>query len=147
MSLQHSVGGSGLADILERILDKGIVVAGDISVSLVGVELLTVRIRLVVASVDRALEMGIRWWEGDAALSGGARPQSGGHHRAAGTGGAAGACAGRRDRCAAGLQRAPPWGLRPVRQPRACRDDPAPAVTRLQRLPPPERARPRRRQG
>ena len=73
--MQHSVGGSGLADILERILDKGIVVAGDISVSLVGVELLTVRIRLVVASVDRALEMGIRWWENDAALSGG-RPQA-----------------------------------------------------------------------
>jgi hypothetical protein len=70
MALQHSVGGSGLADILERILDKGIVVAGDISVSLVGVELLTVRIRLVVASVDRALEMGIRWWENDAALNG-----------------------------------------------------------------------------
>jgi hypothetical protein len=68
MALQHSVGGSSLADILERILDKGIVVAGDISVSLVGVELLTVRIRLVVASVDRAMEMGIRWWEGDAAL-------------------------------------------------------------------------------
>ena len=70
--MQHTVGGSGLADILERILDKGIVVAGDISVSLVGVELLTVRIRLVVASVDRALEMGIRWWENDAALNGGA---------------------------------------------------------------------------
>lgn len=69
MSLQHSVAGSGLADVLERILDKGIVVAGDISVSLVGVELLTVRLRLVVASVDRALEMGIRWWEADAALS------------------------------------------------------------------------------
>ncbi len=70
MSLQHSVGGSGLADILERILDKGIVVAGDISVSLVGVELLTIRLRLVIASVDRALEMGIRWWEADAALTG-----------------------------------------------------------------------------
>jgi hypothetical protein len=70
MALQHSVGGSSLADILERILDKGIVVAGDISVSLVGVELLTVRIRLVVASVDRAMEMGIRWWEGESALTG-----------------------------------------------------------------------------
>jgi hypothetical protein len=70
MSLQHSVGGSGLADILERILDKGIVVAGDISISLVGVELLTIRLRLVVASVDRALEMGIRWWEADTALTG-----------------------------------------------------------------------------
>ena len=76
MSLQHSVGGSGLADILERILDKGIVVAGDISVSLVGVELLTVRIRLVVGSVDRALEMGIRWWENDSALNGSRVPQA-----------------------------------------------------------------------
>ncbi len=71
MTLQHTVGGAGLADILERILDKGIVVAGDIAVSLVGVELLTVRVRLVVASVDRALEMGIRWWEADSALTGG----------------------------------------------------------------------------
>jgi hypothetical protein len=70
VSFQHAVAGAGLADILERILDKGIVVAGDISVSLVGVELLTIRVRLVVASVDRALEMGIRWWEGDAALTG-----------------------------------------------------------------------------
>lgn len=70
MALQHSVGGSNLADILERILDKGVVIAGDISVSLVGVELLTVRIRLVVASVDRAMEMGIRWWESDSALTG-----------------------------------------------------------------------------
>lgn len=70
MSLQHSVAGSSLADILERILDKGIVVAGDISISLVGVELLTIRIRLVVASVDRALQMGIRWWENEPALAG-----------------------------------------------------------------------------
>ncbi|NKC34549.1 gas vesicle protein GvpJ [Falsiroseomonas selenitidurans] len=68
--MQHAIGGSSLADILERILDKGIVVAGDISISLVGVELLTIRVRLVVASVDRALEMGIRWWEADAALTG-----------------------------------------------------------------------------
>jgi hypothetical protein len=75
MPVQHSVGGSSLADILERILDKGIVVAGDISVSLVGVELLTVRIRLVVASVDRALDMGIRWWENDGALAGSADPK------------------------------------------------------------------------
>ncbi|WP_419897209.1 gas vesicle protein [Roseomonas sp. USHLN139] len=74
MSLQHSVGGSSLADILERILDKGIVVAGDISVNLVGVELLTVRLRLVIASVDRATEMGIRWWESDTAYRGGAPP-------------------------------------------------------------------------
>jgi hypothetical protein len=69
MAINHPVTGSGLADVLERILDKGIVVAGDIAVSLVGVELLTVRIRLVVCSVDRALELGIRWWETDPALS------------------------------------------------------------------------------
>ena len=67
--MQHAVAGSGLADVLERILDKGIVIAGDVAVSLVGVELLTVRIRLVVCSVDRALELGIRWWETDAAYS------------------------------------------------------------------------------
>jgi hypothetical protein len=67
--VQHAVQGQGLADILERILDKGIVVAGDISVSLVGVELLTIRLRLVIASVDRALQMGIRWWESEPSLS------------------------------------------------------------------------------
>jgi hypothetical protein len=69
MTMQHTVNGSGLADVLERILDKGIVIAGDVAVSLVGVELLTVRIRLVVCSVDRALELGIRWWETDPMLS------------------------------------------------------------------------------
>jgi hypothetical protein len=69
MTMQHAVAGAGLADVLERILDKGIVVAGDVAVSLVGVELLTVRIRLVICSVDRALELGIRWWETDPALS------------------------------------------------------------------------------
>lgn len=68
--MQTAMNAASLGDILERILDKGIVVAGDISVSLVGVELLTIRLRLVIASVDRALEMGIRWWEGDAALTG-----------------------------------------------------------------------------
>jgi hypothetical protein len=69
MTMQHTIGGSGLADVLERILDKGIVIAGDVAVSLVGVELLTVRIRLVICSVDRALELGIRWWETDPMLS------------------------------------------------------------------------------
>jgi hypothetical protein len=69
MTMQHTVAGSGLADVLERILDKGIVVAGDVAISLVGVELLTVRIRLVICSVDKALELGIRWWETDPALS------------------------------------------------------------------------------
>lgn len=56
---------SNLADILERVLDKGIVVAGDIVVSLVDVELLTIRLRLLIASVDKAKEMGINWWESD----------------------------------------------------------------------------------
>lgn len=56
---------ANLADILERVLDKGIVVAGDIVVSLVDVELLTIRLRLLIASVDKAKEMGINWWEHD----------------------------------------------------------------------------------
>lgn len=56
---------SNLADILERVLDKGVVVAGDIVVSLVDVELLTIRLRLLIASVDKAKEMGINWWESD----------------------------------------------------------------------------------
>lgn len=61
--------GSTLADILERVLDKGIVIAGDISVSVGSTELLSIRIRLLVASVDKAREMGINWWEGDPFLS------------------------------------------------------------------------------
>ena len=54
-----------LADVLERVLDKGIVIAGDIQINLLDIELLTVRIRLLVASADKAKEMGIDWWEGD----------------------------------------------------------------------------------
>lgn len=60
---------TNLADILERVLDKGVVIAGDIVVSLVDVELLTIRLRLLVASVDKAKEMGINWWEDDPWLS------------------------------------------------------------------------------
>jgi len=59
----------GLADVLERILDKGVVIAGDVSVSLVGIELLTIRLRLLIATVDKAKELGINWWEGDPRLS------------------------------------------------------------------------------
>lgn len=59
----------GLADVLERILDKGIVIAGDVSISLVGIELLTIRLRLLIATVDKAKEMGINWWESDPRLS------------------------------------------------------------------------------
>jgi hypothetical protein len=54
-----------LADVLERVLDKGIVVAGDIRIELLNIELLTVRLRLLIASADKAREMGIAWWEGD----------------------------------------------------------------------------------
>lgn len=58
----HSTSTSNLADILERVLDKGIVIAGDIKVKLVDVELLTIQVRLLVASVDKAREMGMDWW-------------------------------------------------------------------------------------
>ncbi|MFI9154432.1 gas vesicle protein [Streptomyces sp. NPDC053367] len=66
-------GGSNLADILERVLDKGVVIAGDIRINLLDIELLTIKLRLVVASVDKAREMGIDWWENDPALSSRAR--------------------------------------------------------------------------
>lgn len=66
-----SGGQANLADILERVLDKGIVIAGDIRVNLLDIELLTIKIRLIVASVDRAREMGIDWWETDPSLSSG----------------------------------------------------------------------------
>ena len=58
-----------LADVLERVLDKGIVIAGDIQIRLLDIELLTIIIRLLVASVDRAREMGINWWESDEYLT------------------------------------------------------------------------------
>jgi hypothetical protein len=57
-----------LADILERVLDKGIVIAGDIQINLLDIELLTIKLRLLIASVDRAREMGINWWESDPTL-------------------------------------------------------------------------------
>ncbi|MBI3779921.1 MAG: gas vesicle protein [candidate division NC10 bacterium] len=65
----QSVQATGLADILERILDKGLVIVGDIKVNLTDIELLTIKIRLLVASVERAKEIGIDWWETDANLS------------------------------------------------------------------------------
>ena len=58
-----------LSDVLERVLDKGIVIAGDIQINLLDIELLTIKLRLLVASVDRAREMGINWWEGDPFVS------------------------------------------------------------------------------
>jgi hypothetical protein len=65
----HRQESTNLADILERVLDKGIVIAGDIRVNLLDIELLTVKIRLLVASVDKARELGIDWWEHDPTLS------------------------------------------------------------------------------
>jgi hypothetical protein len=59
---------TNLADILERVLDKGIVIAGDIQINLLDIELLTIKLRLLIASVDRAKEMGINWWESDPSL-------------------------------------------------------------------------------
>jgi hypothetical protein len=67
--IQRSIESTNLADLLERILDKGIVIAGDIKIRLVEVELLTLQIRLVVCSVDKAKELGIDWWAANPAFS------------------------------------------------------------------------------
>lgn len=71
--IAHTGEASSLADVLERILDKGIVIAGDIKIKLCDIELLTINIRLIIASVDRAKEMGIDWWESNPFLSSMAR--------------------------------------------------------------------------
>lgn len=68
-NISHSVNSTNLADILERVLDKGIVIAGDIRIQIADIDLLTIKIRLVVASVDKALEMGINWWQDDTFMS------------------------------------------------------------------------------
>jgi hypothetical protein len=60
--------GTNLVDILDRILDKGLVVAGDVRISLANVELLTVRIRLLVCSIDKAEQIGLNWWRYDRSL-------------------------------------------------------------------------------
>jgi hypothetical protein len=67
--MQQSLQATNLADILERVLDKGIVIAGDITISLVDIELLSIKVRLLIASVDKAKELGINWWEADPMLS------------------------------------------------------------------------------
>jgi Gas vesicle protein len=68
---------TNLADILERVLDKGIVIAGDIQINLLDIELLTIKLRLLIASVDRAREMGINWWETDPSLQAMERGENG----------------------------------------------------------------------
>ena len=67
--MMHATNATNLADILERVLDKGIVIAGDIRIQIADVELLNIKIRLLVASVDKAMEMGINWWQQDSYLS------------------------------------------------------------------------------
>jgi hypothetical protein len=59
---QHSVQSTNLAELLERVLDRGIVIAGDIKVKLLDIELLTIQLRLVICSVDKAKEIGLDWW-------------------------------------------------------------------------------------
>ena len=70
MSLEprRAYQGTNLVDILDRILDKGLVVAGDVRISLANVELLTIRIRLLVCSIDKAEQIGLNWWRYDRAL-------------------------------------------------------------------------------
>ena len=68
-SLTEGHRSSGLVDVLDRVLDKGLVVAGDIKVSLAEVELLTIRIRLLICSIDKAEQIGLDWWKYDHHLS------------------------------------------------------------------------------
>jgi hypothetical protein len=67
--MQHPIQSATLADLLERILDKGIVIAGDIRIKLVEVELLTIQLRLVICSVDKAKELGLDWWTNSSPLN------------------------------------------------------------------------------
>ena len=75
-AMNHATHSSTLADVLERILDKGVVIAGDITIKLVDIELLTIQIRLLVCSVDKAKEMGIDWWMTNSYLSSSAKEKS-----------------------------------------------------------------------
>ena len=71
----HSNDSTNLAELLERILDKGVVIAGDIRIKLVDIELLTINIRLLISSVEKARELGIDWWTRTAFLSSAATPE------------------------------------------------------------------------
>ena len=75
-SVSHYSNSNNLADILERVLDKGIVVAGDINVNIAEIELISIKIRLVICSVDKAKELGINWWANDPYLSAAASEKS-----------------------------------------------------------------------
>jgi hypothetical protein len=67
--MEHSMQSNTIVDVLEKVLDKGVVIAGDITVGIADIELLTIKIRLIVASVDKAKEIGMDWWENDPYLS------------------------------------------------------------------------------
>jgi hypothetical protein len=67
--VSHALQSTNLADLLERVLDKGVVITGDIRVKLVDIELLTVQLRLLICSVDKAREMGIDWWTNNPAFT------------------------------------------------------------------------------
>lgn len=69
-TVEHALQSATLADLLERVLDKGIVIAGDIRIKLVEVELLSIQLRLVVCSVDKARELGLDWWTNNSTLAG-----------------------------------------------------------------------------
>ncbi len=74
--ITHTTNSATLADILERVIDKGVVIAGDIKVNLADVELLNIKIRLLICSVDKAVELGINWWQNDPLLSSNAEVQT-----------------------------------------------------------------------
>ena len=74
-NITHATDSSTLADVLERILDKGLVIAGDIKIKLVDIELLTIQIRLLICSVDKAKEMGIDWWTTNSYLNPASAPE------------------------------------------------------------------------
>ena len=65
----------GLVDILDRVLDKGLVIAGDIKINLANVELLTIQVRLLVCSIDKAEQIGLNWWRHDPRLTSAAMPE------------------------------------------------------------------------
>ena len=67
--MTHPTNATNLAEILEKVLDKGIVIAGDIRIQLADIDLLNIKIRLLIASVDKAMQMGINWWQQDSYLS------------------------------------------------------------------------------
>ena len=68
-SMGRPASGTGLVDVLDRVLDKGVVIAGDVKINLLDIELLTIKVRLLIASADKAKEMGIDWWAHDPELS------------------------------------------------------------------------------